>query len=740
MNVVKSALVVLFCAIFAASNLLSSNRVGAQISSLGAPTGLKASDGAYRNKIGLDWDAVAGATTYRVFRAATNDVAAAVAVGATPANSFFDQTAPEGVNLWYWVRAENGNGPSPMSSSDSGLRAVQTLPVGPLQPLEPPPVAPGNPDTAAKTYLGKALFWDEQLSSTSTVACGTCHHASSGGTDPRSVAVGAAAVAAGPDGLTGTPDDVVGSLGVPLSNANGTLAQSAFGLAEQATGRKSVSHVNAAYAPLLFWDGRASNTFRDPISGAVVLNTGAALESQVLEPPVSPVEMAHSGRNWNDIATKIAQSKPLALSPSVPQSLINWLGSRRYPDLFLEAFGTSEVTPSRIAIAIAAYERTLYSDRAPIDLDTAGVTALTAQEIRGRNVFQASACNTCHAGSLFTDNSFRYIGVRPQADDLGRFAITGQNGDRGAFRVPSLRNVELRQTYFHNGRFSSLEDVIAFYNRGGDFNAPNKPPQIRPLGLNANQRADLAAFLRRPLTDPRVAAETDRFDRPQLFAESSRTPSVTGTGRSGSGGLTPSIRSISPPLAGNQGFVVSLTSAVGNANAVLVVSETDPGVVNTIPASGFLARVESATQGTGAGTGWTSAVIAIPSDAASIGKTYFARWYVPDPGAAGGLAVSPALRFTVFGEATAAASQISISGRVLTPEGLGLRNARVVITNSQGVVRTATTSSFGTFVAEGIASNETYVMTVSSKRYRFAPKQISVGAVNVSNLDFIGLE
>jgi hypothetical protein len=139
------------------------------------------------------------------------------------------------------------------------------------------------------------------------------------------------------------------------------------------------------------------------------------------------------------------------------------------------------------------------------------------------------------------------------------------------------------------------------------------------------------------------------------------------------------------------------------------------------------------------GAGWTSAVISIPNDAASIGKTFFARWYVADAGAQGGLSVSPALRFTVFGDA-ATAAQVSISGRVQTPDGVGLRNARVLITDSQGMVRTVTTSSFGVFTADGLAANQTYILTVASKRYRFAPKQLTVGSTDVTNADFIGLE
>lgn len=708
-----------------------------QTTSLTAPTGFSATDNLYNSKVGLYWDAVRGANFYRIFRSQVNDPAGAVDIGGTPANSFFDLNAPQGQQFFYWVRAENGANTSGFSLSDAGVRAIGQQ-QGPVPPLEPPPVPPGNPVTAAKTYLGKVLFWDEQLSSTRTVSCGSCHHSGNGGTDPRSATSPALSTNAGPDQLFNTADDITGSAGVPANNADGTYTSSSFGFNDQVTGRKSVSYINAGYAPVLFWDGRATGLFRDPITNATVLNAGGALESQVLGPPVSDVEMSHAGRSWTDIAARMADAKPLVLSPSIPPALDTWIGGRSYPELFQEAFGTPEVTPVRIAMAIATFERSLYSDQAPVDLDAAGITALTAQEQRGRNIFATNGCNVCHAGNQFTDNSFRYIGVRPQNDDTGRFQVTGNNNDRGEFRVPSLRNVELRKSFFHNGRFTTLEDVVAFYNRGGDFNAPNKPGIIRPLGLNANQRADLVAFLKRPLTDPRVATESERFDRPMLYMESSRVPQVTGVGRAGSGAITPQIRSISPPLVGNPNFTVSLAGALGNAQATLVISETDPDVGSAIPSTGSLARVVTNTQNTGSGNGWASVSIPIPNSTAVAGRTYFARWYVQDPTAQFGFSVSPAVRFTVFGTA-ASTPTVSISGRVSTPDGVSLRNAIVTLTDSSGSQRRVTTSSFGIFTFEEIPAGLSYTVSVASKRYRFAPQTITPSS-SLQNLDFVGLQ
>lgn len=657
MRILKLAVCSAFVFGIGAFALLRSDPVSGQVGTdLAAPTGVIASDGVYNNKVTIWWDAIRGATTYRIFRNATNDPGTAVDVGTTPASSFRDQTAAPGQTFFYWVRAENAGGVSSLSQPDPGARAA-TNNQGPLPPLQPPPPAPvGNEITAAKTYLGKALFWDEQMSSTRTVSCGTCHHSGTGGTDPRS-ATAQSTINPGPDSLFNTPDDIHGSQGVPVNDADGTYSfSSLYGLNDQVTGRRSVSYVNAGYSPLLFWDGRATGVYRDPITNNIVLNGGAALESQSAGPPTSSAEMGHNGRDWNDVAARIAVSKPLALSPSVPTGLSNWIDGRGYPELFNEAFGTSEVTPSRISMAIATFERTLYSDQAPIDLDAAGIQPLTGAAQRGRGLFNGGVtnCNVCHAGNRFTDESFRDIGVRPEGEDLGRFNISGQTQDRGTFRVPSLRNVGLRREFFHNGEFTALNQVVAFYNRGGDFrNDPNVPRNlIRGLGLNGGQQSDLVAFLSQALTDPRVAAETPPFDRPTLYTESTRVPQITGVGRSGSGGVIPLIKAISPPIVANPNFTLSVSSALGNSQAVLVIDSVDPGVGTTIPSTGSFGRYVTTTQNTGPGSGWQSLSLSIPDSAALVGQTFFARWYIADTGAVNGFSASAAARFTIFGEAT----------------------------------------------------------------------------------------
>lgn len=657
MRLIKIVVVALFLipAIAVSERYFSSFRSNGQAGTLTAPTGVVASDNSYNSKVGLVWDPVRGATTYRIFRNTVNNTATATDVGTTAAGAFFDGSAVAGTNYFYWVRAEAGTTLSGFSAPDNGQRAVGAQ-QGPVGPLNPPPAPPQNPVTASKAALGKALFWDEQLSSTRTVACGTCHFSNKGGSDARSIINSARSTNPGADLVANTPDDVYGSPGVINNNSDGTYNWDAtYGFREQVTGRKAKSYIDAGFSQLLFWDGRATGAFTDPLTGSVVIPNGGALESQVIGPPISSAEMAHQSRDWVQVAARVTASKPMALSPSVPSGLSNWMNGRTYPELFTEVFGTPEVTPVRIAEAIATFERTLYSDRTPFDLAVQGIQPLSASAQRGQGVFNANQCNVCHAGNQFSDNAFHYIGLRPNTEDPGRFAVTGNQQNMGEFRTPGLRNVEFRGPFFHNGRFATLEDVVDFYARGGDFTAPNFPGNlIRPRNINAQQRTDLVNFLR-ALSDPRVTASTDQFSRPTLYTESNRVPVVSGTGVAGSGGATPQVLAVEPPLAGNPQFTVAVSNALGGAQAVLVINNTDPGTGAGIPATGSFARVTISLGGSGNGGGRGSTVLAIPSTAAVVGSTFVGRWYIGDPGAPNGVAVSQAFSFTVFGEATTAA-------------------------------------------------------------------------------------
>ena len=223
MRRIKLAVSLVFLCLFLGFELTKTDPVAGQEggTTLAAPTGMTASDNAYNSKVGLYWDTIRGATNYRIFRNSVDNPATATDVGISVSNSFFDVNAQPGQTFFYWVRAENGAALSEFSTADQGSRAIGQ-PQGPVQPLEPPPAPPANPVTATKIYLGKTLFWDEQLSSTRTVACGTCHHSATGGVDPRSVLATATSTHPGPDALFNTNDDIRGSAGVPVNNADGT--------------------------------------------------------------------------------------------------------------------------------------------------------------------------------------------------------------------------------------------------------------------------------------------------------------------------------------------------------------------------------------------------------------------------------------------------------------------------------------------------------------------------------------
>jgi len=546
--------------------------------------------------------------------------------------------------------------PNPLSTSrlqawalalcaSAGLAATSSAQGGPPPPQPPPPaVAPapaGNPVTLAKTNLGKVLFFEEQMGSDQTMACATCHIHGAGGADPRTLQPNTGSVHPGPDGLFLTPDDILGSRGVTLSQADGSYALAPqFRLLPQVTGRRAPSAINAGFAPRQFWDGRAEGPFLDPITGVVVLAAGASLEIQAVAPPTSDVEMGHAGRNWGDVAGRIATVVPLRLASNIPAALSTWINGRGYPDLFLEAFGTPDVTPARIAMAIATYERTLSSNQTPFDQFVGGNPgALTPQEQQGLQIFNGiGRCGVCHGGPFQTDNQFHYTGVRPQNEDLGRFVVTGNNGDRGAMRTPGLRNVELRAPYFHNGRMNTLMDVVNFYDRGGDFNAPNKPPAIAPIGLTQQQKNNLVAFLSRPLTDQRVRNQTAPFDRPTLASERNVVPTHYGTPTLGTGGIAPRMVGNEPAVLGGK-WTSGIDGGNGGKSAVLLMSSTQQLVGLPFQGASLHVALNSTTlvkrigplNGAGNGQGWGSGTVFLPSDPLLIGQPIYAQWLVIDP-------------------------------------------------------------------------------------------------------------
>ena len=381
--------------------------------------------------------------------------------------------------------------------------------------LPPVPVPKENPITEAKRVLGKILFWDEQLSFDNTVACGSCHQARFGGADGRH------AQGPGHDGRMGDYDDVFASAGVVHRNSKGVAVKDpAFGWGPQVGARAAPSNFGGLWADSLFWDGRATSQFRDPVSGRVVIASGGALESQAVAPIVNPVEMADDDRSWTGIERKLAQATPLALAKHLPPDVAAAIAARgSYPQLFSAAFGDPAITPVRIAFAIATYERTLVADQTPYDIWNETGRSAESPIARDLSVFQHAQCDDCHTPPLFTNNMFRNIGLREAYEDPGRGIVSGDDEDDGRMKVPSLREVALQKTFMHSGEFNTLDQIFEFYA------TPRADRDKLPDGtdyrivLDNRDISMLEDLLTNQLVDPRVAQERFPFDRPELRSE-----------------------------------------------------------------------------------------------------------------------------------------------------------------------------------------------------------------------------
>ncbi|MCX6126251.1 MAG: tryptophan tryptophylquinone biosynthesis enzyme MauG [Proteobacteria bacterium] len=223
-------------------------------------------------------------------------------------------------------------------------------------------------------------------------------------------------------------------------------------------GRRTPTILNLAWGELQFWDGRA-----------------ASLEEQALGPIEAPGEM---NLPHDKMLAKLDKVKP-------------------YKALFESAYPGEGITKDTIAKAIATYERTIVSGVAPFDRWVKGDTkALTDAEKRGFVVFNEKAmCSKCHSSWRFTDDGFYDIGV--SGDDIGRAKILADIPSmKFAFKTPTLRNVDHRGPYLHNGSEASLEDVVEFYNVGGRATRKERSDNIRKLGLTSREKSDLVSFMK----------------------------------------------------------------------------------------------------------------------------------------------------------------------------------------------------------------------------------------------------
>ena len=239
----------------------------------------------------------------------------------------------------------------------------------------------------------------------------------------------------------------------------------ATGFQKQMGGRSAPTIINAAYSDLQFWDGRAHR-----------------LEGQALGPIANPIEMNHP---IEECVTKLN---------AIPG----------YRDQFRKVFNT-DVTPENVAKAIAAFERTVLSGNAPYDRFKADdKTALSAAAQKGMKIFFGKGhCSACHVGANFTDQAFHNIGVGfdKEKPDLGRYEVTKVEGDKGAFKTPTLREIARSAPYMHDGRFKTLEEVVDYYDKGCHPN-PQLDEEIFELKLTPAEKADLVTFLKEGLASP----------------------------------------------------------------------------------------------------------------------------------------------------------------------------------------------------------------------------------------------
>jgi cytochrome c peroxidase len=223
------------------------------------------------------------------------------------------------------------------------------------------------------------------------------------------------------------------------------------------TGRHSMGLTNSTYYAdgKAFWDERA-----------------ASIEAQALIPIENAVEM---GSTLSEVISKLNQTS-------------------FYPTLFQAAFGTSDINSDRIGKAIAQFERSMVSYNSKFDGVKSATQTYTAQEVQGQLLFAGAArCNQCHTTDAHVSNGVHNIGLDATDTDVG--------AGNGTFKAPSLRNIGVRGKFMHDGRFSTLQEVVQFYSTGVEDNANldavlrTPGGQVARLNLNQTQIDQLVAYL-----------------------------------------------------------------------------------------------------------------------------------------------------------------------------------------------------------------------------------------------------
>jgi cytochrome c peroxidase len=227
-------------------------------------------------------------------------------------------------------------------------------------------------------------------------------------------------------------------------------------------GRHSPTIINAAWGAIFMWDGRL-----------------ASLEEQALGPIQSPGEM----------------------NMPIEQLMARLASISEYKPLFAAAFPSESMSAKTLAEAIATYERTVVSARAPFDDWIDGnEQAISEEAKRGFVIFNTKAqCSSCHEGWNFTNDGFQDIGLPSEDVGRGRF-MPGVLKMQHAFKTPGLREITRRSPYMHDGSIASLDQVVEHYDQGG-IDRPSRSDLMKPLGLTSQEKTDMVAFLRTLTSD-----------------------------------------------------------------------------------------------------------------------------------------------------------------------------------------------------------------------------------------------
>ncbi len=169
-----------------------------------------------------------------------------------------------------------------------------------------------------------------------------------------------------------------------------------------------------------------------------------------------------------------------------------------YSSQFQKIFN-SDATPDNVVKALAAYERTIISGDTAWDRFRADdQSAMSESAKRGWNLFQAIKCTNCHDGILLTDQQYHNVGIGmdQKEPDVGRFTVTKNPQDTGAFKTPTLRDISESAPYFHDGSAATLEEAVDIMIAGGKPNQYLDRKNLQPQKLLPEQREDLLNFLR----------------------------------------------------------------------------------------------------------------------------------------------------------------------------------------------------------------------------------------------------